>query len=263
MVIYANKFSSNDPAKSENNINNYVDAVTKAIIKSFESGHDMLMVSHIIPDWAQKHSKFGVPAVNYRNNVAYRSSLTTSEFAIIFKALKKHIFESPLQYGRKEKLRNKLKRILVLKAESCKLVRHKQVKSAEQYYQKITDFKHMEITRELFKKSFTIFEPSSGSASLAHLKEKDKLLVFFPTEFTNYNDIKTIQKNNYRRVLKNAKAWVFANAIYKEFRDTTDVKFYMDKWLVNYSEIHDRAQEVKEIRFFSRLVVGKSLYDLQ
>ena len=224
----------------DSNMTNYVDNVTRQVIKAFDAGHDILMVSHIFPDSTSQQTLLG-------KGKYYRAALTISEFDQIYKGLASHIFtNSPMERtARIKMLRQSLTRILRQK----KLIEGKkrQAVDANAFFEKVNKADHTNLLKEMWKKSFFLNESEQGFTGLHHLRKDDRLLVFFPSSFSSYDQIESIQSNDYSRVLKNVEAWYFANAINEKFKDRVQLFFQMEKSIIDFSEYGSRSNRIQKI----------------
>jgi len=218
------------PRASENNIKNYVKRVGDTVIKAFESGHDLLMIFHLIPNWGQQF--ISTKAILQSNDVKFRKNLKVVEFENILKRFEEYVFSTPQNINHFVK---RLERVLELKNKIEKEYEQRSLfnpsKGTEYFYHFIRKQAHQEKSERMFRNRFTFIEFTTTKdrvKELHKIRKTDKLIVFFPTRFRDYDKLNNAQKNA-KKVEENIEAWTFAREIKKNFENSSNLIFYMEK----------------------------------
>lgn len=218
----------------------YLERLKLNILKAFDAGHDILMLSHIFPD-GKKNNTYKI-----RNNEKWRWAITISEFREIYDFIFQKIFEEPdsmLRIRRLNQLKKTIKKILRLKRE---LQNYNKSLSEDYFYSVRINNKHQDMANQLFVDSFVLLKSSEHFSSLSQLNENDRLLVFMPSNFRTYESIEKIKAdaNYHERLMRNVLAFDFTRELYNNFHKKCKLIFELEKRNPFYNEFNNRADRI-------------------
>jgi beta-glucosidase-like glycosyl hydrolase len=226
----------------DKNFKKYLKNVNESVLKAFDAGHSLLMLSHVYPTVKIQDTVRKISQDKY-----YRWGITVDEFQGVYKYLENEIFnaQDPEQKAcRIKKLRMALKKIFLLKMD---LVERSFVSSQQEDFFNIKEnYSHKEYSDKLFLKSFTILKSIDGYSSLSNVNNQNTLVVFMPSRFHSYKGIESLKKqSNYsRRLNENVMDFDFTRSIYKYFNDKTNLIFELEKKSPQKEEFSGRAKKV-------------------
>ncbi len=237
-----------EKGRCEENLEHFENTILNAAIKTFESGHDLLMFTDIRPDDADPNL-----LTDSENRPCARSAMTISEFYALYYALRKYIFrdsDPELRSGRIEKFRRAFGRIVRSKAK-LSFGNYEHI-SPNNFFTLLDRNEHQRCLDQIYRDGFVSIQPVTGINGLHLASRRDKVFVLMPSRRGTYESIRRAKSGNdrsgktYAEILtENVNDFDWTRELNFAFGSETQLHFEMDK--LNPSDPSEWPARAKEV----------------